>query len=76
MDEYVYTLPLPGAFREAVSYNEDGSYTILIRDDLPREEQLKAYAHAKRHIVGNDFEKDNVQEIEAAAHAWLGYKKT
>lgn len=68
MEEYVYTIPLPGKFREAVSYNEDGSYTILIRDDLPRVEQLKAYAHAMRHITGNDFEKDNVQEIEKEAH--------
>lgn len=68
MIEYVYTIPLPGKFKEAVSCNEDGSYTILIRDDLPREEQLKAYAHALRHITGNDFEKENVQEIEKAAH--------
>ena len=68
MDQYVYTFPLPGKFKEAVSCNEDGSYTILIRDDLPREEQLRAYAHALRHIQGNDFEKDNVQEIEKDAH--------
>lgn len=69
MDEYVYLIPLPGRIRETVSYNADGSHTILIRDDLPREEQLKAYAHARRHIEEYDFEKADVQEIEAEAHA-------
>lgn len=68
MEEYVYLIPLPGGVRETVSYNEDGSHTILIREDLSREDQLKAYAHARRHIVNNDFEKDNVQEIEKIAH--------
>ena len=68
MDEYVYLLPLPGRCRESVTCNEDGSYTILIRDDLPRSEQLKAYAHAKRHIINMDFEKTNVQEVEKDAH--------
>ena len=68
MEEYVYLLPLPGRCRESVTCNEDGSYTILIREDLPRSEQLKAYAHAKRHIINMDFEKTNVQEIEKDAH--------
>lgn len=69
MDEYVYLIPLPGRIRETVSYNADGSHTILIREDLSREEQLKAYEHARRHIISNDFEKDNVQEIEKDAHS-------
>lgn len=68
MEIYVYAVPLPGRVRETVSYNADGSHTILIREDLSREEQLKAYAHAKRHIENNDFEKENVQEIEKDAH--------
>lgn len=53
---------------EAVTVNEDGSYTIFINARLNREQQMKSYYHAMKHIVGEDFVKNNVQEIEAQAH--------
>ena len=49
--------------------NEDGSYTILINAKLSDQGQLLAYEHALRHIINEDFEKENVQEIEADAHS-------
>ena len=58
--------PVPG--REMVILNEDGSYTILINSKLNWESQMKGYIHAMRHIFGEDFDKNNVQEIEKEAH--------
>lgn len=53
---------------EAVTENEDGSYTIFINDRLCEEKRLKSFRHAMNHIKGFDFEKENVQEIEMNAH--------
>lgn len=50
--------------REQVVKNEDDSYTILINARLNCEQQMEAYQHALRHIMNNDFDKDNVNEIE------------
>lgn len=57
---------IPG--KELVTENEDGSYTILINARLSYEGQLKAYEHAMKHINSNDFQKEDVQKIEAVAH--------
>jgi hypothetical protein len=46
----------------------DGNYTIYINDRLDHEHRQQAYRHALRHIEQNDFEKENVQEIEEEAH--------
>lgn len=53
---------------EVVTENEDGSYTIFINSRLNYEKQMKSYLHAMRHIVGDDFRKDDVQSIEYLAH--------
>ena len=53
---------------EMVVPNEDNSYTVIINSRLSREKQLAAYMHAMKHISGNDFEKFDVQQIEAEAH--------
>lgn len=54
--------------KEAVVLNEDGSYTIFINSKLNYEQQVLSYYHALRHILGDDFNKDDVQEIERKAH--------
>lgn len=54
--------------KEMVTGNEDGSYTIFINARLSYESQLEAYKHALKHINNNDFEKTDVQQIEAIAH--------
>ena len=55
--------------KEMVVTNDDGSYTILINAKLSHEVQMKSYKHAMEHIINGDFNKDDVQEIEALAHS-------
>lgn len=57
-----------GKVKEAVTENEDGSYTIFIDENLSHEEQQKEFLHAMSHITGDDFRKDDVQKIERSAH--------
>lgn len=58
--------PVPG--KEMVIPNDDGSYTVFINSRLNWETQMDAYAHAMKHITGEDFKKESVQEIETLAH--------
>lgn len=53
---------------EQLVKNADNSYTIFLNARLSQESLIKSYYHALRHIKENDFEKDNVQEIEKIAH--------
>ena len=53
---------------EQVILNQDGSYTILIDARASYEAQAAAYEHAMSHIRNGDFQKNDVQQIEAAAH--------
>ena len=66
-DIFVYFVPLPSSIHEMVTPCADG-YTIYIADWLDQDHRIKAYEHALAHIRNNDFEKDNVQEIEMVAH--------
>lgn len=43
-------------------------YTVYINDKLSPEGRRAAYRHALYHIVNRDFEKSDVNEIEAEAH--------
>ena len=54
----------PGKAYEAVTLNEDGSYTIFIDRALSREGQQQKFLHALKHILKNDFEKENASLIE------------
>lgn len=54
---------------EAVTENEDGSYTIFINDQLCEEKRLKSFRHALNHIENFDFEKGDVQKIELESHS-------
>lgn len=53
---------------EMVTENEDGSFTIFVNSNLCESKRLKAVNHAIRHIKNRDFEKTDVQDIEASAH--------
>lgn len=66
-DIFVYFVPLPTSIHEMVTPCVDG-YTIYIADWLDEAHRIAAYEHALTHIRNNDFEKDNVQEIEMVAH--------
>ena len=67
-DVNVIPIDFPAPGREMVVSNEDGSYTILINAKLSHDEQMKAYQHALNHINNGDFEKSDIQNIEAQAH--------
>ena len=53
---------------EQLVKNDDDSYTIFLNARLSQESHLKSYYHALKHIIENDFLKDDVQEIESKAH--------
>lgn len=72
-DIFVYFVPFPPTVHEMVTPCADG-YTIYIADWLDEEHRIKAYEHALTHIRNNDFEKDNVQEIEMVAHGLVEEK--
>ena len=59
----------PGNVREAVTENEDGSYTIFIEENLSQSERQREFLHAMRHIAGDDFSNNDIQLIEYAAPA-------
>lgn len=67
-DVNIVLIDFPVKGKEMVIPNEDGSYTILINAKLSHNMRLEAYEHAMKHITNNDFEKENVQQIEAEAH--------
>lgn len=54
--------------REVVTLNEDSTYSIFINSRLSREKQHQMYQHALKHIGENDFDRQDVQAIEAVAH--------
>ena len=69
-DVYVHLIDFPKSrpVHEAVTENEDGSYSVFIDSRLSDEGQIREYKHALKHIENGDFEKPDVQLIEAAAH--------
>ena len=69
-DIFVYFMPMPGKVKEAVTMNEDGSYSVFIKESLGPADKILAFKHAQRHIQCLHFENrdmKNVQEIEKDA---------
>lgn len=67
-DEIFVYCDVPIKVREAVTKNEDGSFSIFINPALDHKAMQRAYLHALWHIE-HDFEGGDVQEIEAVAHS-------
>lgn len=69
-DIFVHLIDFPRGKKvhEAVTPNEDGSYSVFIDARLSAAGQIREYEHALKHIEAGDFEKADVQLIEAAAH--------
>lgn len=63
---YVYYVQLPDGIDEAVLPCIDG-YTIYIDSRQSKVEMEQAYKHAISHIINNDFEKFDVEQIETEA---------
>ena len=64
---YVYIVDLPDQVDEMVTPCLDG-YTVYLNARLSYSGRVRAYHHAIRHIERNDFEAENVQEIEMETH--------
>ena len=58
----------PGKIHEAVRQRPDGTFLVLIDSRLNYEQRLNEYRHALLHIERGDFDKTDVQRIEAEAH--------
>lgn len=69
IDYNVQLISFPsGKIHEAVTPNEDGTVTIFLDKNATTESQRQRFWHVMRHLEGNDFEKDDVQDIESDAH--------
>lgn len=58
----------PFGVKGSVNKNADGSYTIIINAHLNAEQQKEVYLHEMRHIIGDDFIKDDINKIEKITH--------
>lgn len=67
-DAVVVCLWLPEGVDEAVHPNEDGTFSIFLRESMPDARKVKAYHHALKHIRRNDFAPGSVQAVEESAH--------
>ena len=66
-DVFIYFIDLKGTAKAFVMPCVEG-YTVYVDRNLPKDEQIAAALHELRHIDRNDFEKENVQEIEMECH--------
>lgn len=64
---YVYLVKLPPRVNEMVVPCV-GGYTVYIDETLDDAHRLAAYDHALKHISRNDFDRDDVQQIESDTH--------
>lgn len=62
----MYFLDMDTAVEEEVHPNEDGSFTIFINARISHARQMAAYRHAIKHIMKDDFNKENADDIEKA----------
>lgn len=66
-DIYVYVVDMPTTAAEMIMPCT-GGYTIYLNAKLSQEERVRAYRHALKHVERNDWEKEDVQQIESEAH--------
>ena len=66
-DIFVYLENLPDGINEMITPCF-GGYTVYINQKQTFEGMRASYMHALSHIEHNDFEKEDVQEIETKAH--------
>ena len=64
----VVYLNMEYGIHEQVTKNHDGSYTIFLNARDSRAMNILSYKHALTHVINNDFDKDDVQKIEADCH--------
>ncbi len=69
IDNYQIVLLDGMTVNEAVTQNEDLSYTIFINQNLCEAKRLQAVKHALNHIDKEDFDRYDVQSVEFQRHA-------
>lgn len=68
VDAYVYLVDLPNNIHGFSVPGCNDDYMIYINCRLSREQQTATYLHEMKHIIKNDFDRSDVQTIEAEAH--------
>ena len=66
-DVFVYYVELPEGVNETVTPC-NGGYNVCIDPRQSEEGVMRSYMHALRHIMENDFEKEDVNQLEKEAH--------
>ncbi len=68
----VFKEALPETVRGISAFDESKErFYILINSTLSDEEQRNAFLHEALHIWNDDFQRKNVQEIEAFTHDFI-----
>lgn len=65
---YVYQVDLPPGINEMTSPGWEDDLTVYVDVNLTQAQKLIAVDHAIRHHRRDDFNKSDVQRIEADAH--------
>lgn len=63
---------MPTRMKGQTVKNEDGSYSVFLNSRMASNQIEKTYIHEIEHIQNGDFEKEQVQRIEAYAHGLWG----
>ena len=53
---------------EAIHRNTEGGYTVFLNSRWSSEMQRKCFEHALSHVLHNDWEKSDVNQIERERH--------
>lgn len=70
MDIVVKICDLPPRVKAFTRANSDGSYTIVLNDQLCFDAQRAAFMEEMRHITGGDFDRlGSAGAIESMRHA-------
>lgn len=64
----VVLMDMPIGIEEQVTQNADGSYTVFLNSRYTYEHHVDCLLHALGHVQNRDFEKLDVQTVEAEAH--------
>lgn len=62
---------MPAGIKGYTIQNEDDSYSVFLNAKISYENRIKTYLHELNHIKGDDFNKDEVQEIETDSHKFF-----
>ena len=63
---------MPYKVKAVSTENADGGYTVFVNQNLTYELQYQAIKHELWHIVQDDFNRDNADDVDAieqVAHA-------